>query len=239
MIVLAIVVLVVVVLVGVLIGYIIYLQRKNTDYKGKNSELETEMKYYDECKEQENIYNDRLDNITHKLDNCSNALLSCSNSSNDLCTDLRSNYTDIFNKYILLVEKDSELKNELKEIKDNYDELQTNHSLLQQKYDSITDNNSSTNECRELKNEKIEDLAKIEYIGNQNTFSMKENAEKLTSIKSLKNENINMYSKYMNLRIIYELESKINKLNIIEQKHFIQNIQELLLVQSQTKNSVM
>ena len=94
-------------------------------------------------------------------------------------------------------------------------------------------------ECRELKNEKIEDLAKIEYIGNQNTFSMKENAEKLTSIKSLKNENINMYSKYMNLRIIYELESKINKLNIIEQKHFIQNIQELLLVQSQTKNSVM
>ena len=94
-------------------------------------------------------------------------------------------------------------------------------------------------ECSKLKNEKIEDSAKIEYIGNQNTLLMKENAEKLTSIKSLKNGNINLYGEYMNLRIIYELESKINKLNLIEQKHFIQNIRELLLVQSQTKNSIM
>ena len=46
-------------------------------------------------------------------------------------------------------------------------------------------------ECRELKNEKIEDSAKIEYIGNQNTFLMKKNAEKLTSIKSLKNMSLN------------------------------------------------
>ena len=68
-------------------------------------------------------------------------------------------------------------------------------------------------ECSKLKNEKIEDSAKIEYIGNQNTLLMKENAEKLTSIKSLKNENINLYGEYMNLRIIYELESKINKPN--------------------------
>ena len=98
-----------VILVGFLIGYIIYLQGKNIDYIEKNSELEIEMKSCNEakaeCKEQGNICNDRLDNITHILANCSSTLLACSNSSDDSCTELRSNYTDIFNKYILLTVK--------------------------------------------------------------------------------------------------------------------------------------
>ena len=113
------------VVVVCLIGYIIFLQRKNTDYIEKNSELETEMKYFDECKEKEKIYSNRLDNIIHILNNCSNALISCSNSS-DPCTDLRSNYTDLNNKYTLLVEENSKLKNDLKEIQENYDKHQTN-----------------------------------------------------------------------------------------------------------------
>ena len=117
------------VVVCLLIGYIIFLQRQNTDYIEKNSELETEMKYFDECKEKEKISSDKLDNITHILNNCSNALISCSNSS-DQCTDLRSNYTDLNNKYILLAEENSKLKNDLKEIQENYDKLQTNEPII-------------------------------------------------------------------------------------------------------------
>ena len=94
-----------VIVVGFLIGYIIYLQGKNIDYIEKNSVLEIDMKSCDEakaeCKEQENICNDRLDNITHILANCSSTLLACSNSPDDSCTELKSNYTDIFNKYII------------------------------------------------------------------------------------------------------------------------------------------
>ena len=242
-IVLVIAVVLLVILVGFLIGFIIYLQGKSTDYKELNSVLETELLNCGEAraeyKEQENIYNDRLDNITHILANCTSALLACSNSSDDSCTELRSNYTDIFNKYILLTVKSNETKTELEEIKTNYDELQTNYSLLRQEYDSLKVNNLATNECNEMKNEQNENSIRMQEIGNQNIYLMKKNDNKLTTIKFLKEENINLYSKYMNLRIVYENGFQESKLDQIEKKYFIQNMQETLQIQSHKTNSIM
>ena len=135
--------------------------------------------------------------------------------------------------------KHNETKTELEEIKTNYDELQTNYSLLRQEYDSLKVNNSATNECNEVKNEQNENSIRMQEIGNQNIYLMKKNDNKLTTIKFLKEENINLYSKYMNLRIVYENRFQESKLDQLEKKYFIQNIQETLQIQSHKTNSIM
>ena len=149
-----------VLLVIFLIAYNIILQRSNTEYKERNSELETEMKYFDEtkaeCKTQENNFNDRLDNITQALTNCSKAMVicteCCANSSHpdaeipapvncsDSCADLRSNYTDINNKYNILTGINSELDIDLKELRENYDQLHANNTELQKENSELLTN---------------------------------------------------------------------------------------------------
>ena len=145
-------------LVIFLIAYNIILQRSNTEYKERNSELENEMKYFDEtkaeCKARENSFNDRLENITQALTNCSDAMVTCTeccaNSSHpdaeipancsDSCPDLRSNYTDIYNKYILLTGINNELDIDLKELRENYDQLHANNTELQKENTELLTN---------------------------------------------------------------------------------------------------
>ena len=99
-------------------------------------------------------------------------------------------------------------------------------------------------ECNEVKNEEVkneqnENSIRMQEIGNQNIYLMKKNDNKLTTIKFLKEENINLYSKYMNLRIVYENGFQESKLDQIEKKYFIQNMQETLQIQSHKTNSIM
>ena len=88
------------------------------------------------------------------------------------------------------------------------------------------------NECRALKNEKIEDSIKLQKMGNQIIYLMKENANKLTTIKSLKRDKINLYGEYKNLKIAYNFGAKSNKLDKIDNKYIIQNIQEASRIQN-------
>ena len=80
---------------------------------------------------------------------------------------------------------------------------------------------------------------RIQELGNKNIYLMKENDNKLTTIKFLKEENINLYSKYMNLRNVYEIGVQENKLDEIDKKYFIQNMQETLQIQNHKTNSLM
>ena len=89
-----------------------------------------------------------------------------------------------------------------------------------------------------MKNEQNENSIRMQEIGNQNIYLMKKNDNKLTTIKFLKEENINLYSKYMNLRIVYENGFQESKLDQIEKKYFIQNMQETLQIQSHKTNSI-
>ena len=94
-------------------------------------------------------------------------------------------------------------------------------------------------ECNEVKNEQIENSIRMQEIGNENIYLMEENDNKLTTIKFLKEENINLYSKYMNLKIVYEIGFHESKLDQIEKKYFIQNMQETLQIQRHKTNSLM
>ena len=89
-----------------------------------------------------------------------------------------------------------------------------------------------------MKNEQNENSIRMQEIGNQNIYLMKKNDNKLTTIKFLKEENINLYSKYMYLRIVYENGFQESKLDQIEKKYFIQNMQETLQIQSHKTNSI-
>ena len=90
-----------------------------------------------------------------------------------------------------------------------------------------------------MKNEQIENSIRMQEIGNENIYLMEENDNKLTTIKFLKEENINLYSKYMNLKIVYEIGFHESKLDQIEKKYFIQNMQETLQIQRHKTNSLM
>ena len=96
-------------------------------------------------------------------------------------------------------------------------------------------------ECNEVKNEEVkneqnENSIRMQEIGNQNIYLMKKNDNKLTTIKFLKEENINLYSKYMNLRIVYENGFQESKLDQIEKKYFIQNMQNMKLMLQNINN---
>ena len=96
-----------------------------------------------------------------------------------------------------------------------------------------------TNDCNEQKNQHIQNSIRIQALETQNLNLMKENENKLITIKSLKRKNINLNSKYMNLKMAYETNIQENKLNQIEKKHFIQNAQKTGQIQRYTKNSLM
>ena len=87
-----------------------------------------------------------------------------------------------------------------------------------------------------MKNEQNENSIRMQEIGNQNIYLMKKNDNKLTTIKFLKEENINLYSKYMNLRIVYENGFQESKLDQIEKKYFIQNMQNMKLMLQNINN---
>ena len=95
------------------------------------------------------------------------------------------------------------------------------------------------NDCNEQKNQHIQNLIRIQVLETQNLYLMKENENKLISIKSLKRKSINLNSKYMNLKMVYEINIQENKLDQIEKKHFIQNVQKVGQIQCYTKNSLM
>ena len=153
------VILILAMMVIFLIAYNFTLQRSNTEYKERNSELENEMKDFDEakaeceCKAQKNNFKDRLDNITQALTNCSDRLVICTEccanshpdaeipaNCSDSCADLRSNYTDIYNKYILLTGINNELNSDLKELRENYDQLQAYNTELQKENSELLTN---------------------------------------------------------------------------------------------------
>ena len=103
----------------------------------------------------------------------------------------------------------------------------------------LLSNQANNYECNDVKNEQSENSFRMQEIGNHNMYLMKENDNKLTKIKFLKEENINLYSKYMNLRNVYEIGVQENKLDEIEKKYFIQNMQETLQIQNHKTNSLM
>ena len=95
------------------------------------------------------------------------------------------------------------------------------------------------NEFNEQKNLQIQNSIRIQALETQNLNLIKENENKLISIKSLKRKNINLNCKYLNLKMAYEINIQENKLDQIEKKHFIQNVQKMGQIQRYTKNSLM
>ena len=95
------------------------------------------------------------------------------------------------------------------------------------------------NDCNKWKQEQIQTSIRMQALETQNIYLRKENMNQLVSIKSLKRANSNMYDKYMNLKIAYELKTKSNKLNQIEKKYLIQNMQEAFQIHGVRKISLM
>ena len=132
-----------VLLVAFLIAYSIILQRSNTEYKERNSKLENEMKYFDECKAQENNLNDRMDNITQALTNCSNTMVTCTEccaNSSHPSAEIPANYTDLYNRYILLTGINNKLDIDFKELRKIYDQLQSNNTELRKENSELLTN---------------------------------------------------------------------------------------------------
>ena len=95
------------------------------------------------------------------------------------------------------------------------------------------------NDYHDQKNQYIQNSIRIQALETQNLNLMKENENKLISIKSLKRKNINLNSKYMNLKMAYDINIQENKLDQIEKKQIIQKVQNVGQIQRYAKNSLM